>query len=1010
MKNILKRHFSMLLAGIFAFLQIPLIAGAAPTISPIDTKNGFLYIEAEDTWTNNLTTYNDENRDKYMGGKAVMFNVENKTTPGKKEDPDIYLQFRADIAGTYQIWIRHYAETINSSGQNSFVSYNKDPWTVLNFTATPDEAKWLQVTTKDMVPGEVYDFRIRGRQKYHIAIDTIVVNCNPFFKPTDLVPQPLENGKRIPGAEKTDEAIVLCANSPNALVNGIRKRIDDNSKLTPFIKNDTTFVPIRFIAENFGADVWYDNKDDSVNIKYDEQEIQYKINSDISYVNGKEKKLSAMPFVEEGRTFIPLRATAEAFGKKVFWDNKGLIILSETENIYNTDGTDDEIIDSLIAEVAYERPSAAQVLEDYNKNIKPGEHPHIIADEKAFEKIKYDIENDEIAKWFFDVLKESTDKTLDLTDVLKFIEDNKANGLPASNTNCALYTARLRDFSFLWQITGDKKYAKAAYEIMDNMAEVKNWRPGEFLVCSETMTAMAIAYDWCYDYLKTIDGALEKIETALYEKGVMAGVTAYQGTTEDVLDGNVFARSGWRHANTNWNHIPNSGCGIAAIALMDKYPEECSQLVSDTIYSIELANENYYPDGGYLEGPSYWAYGTNYLSYYMMALDLTQGTTYGILSEPGLAQTCYYRPYVTGLADNPSAPGIKRQWNYHDSGTGLISSGMYMWYADKLKDPNLAGLRYYEVKNVKDSNISHTLYGYESATPFDLLYYNKDNINLEISLPLDRYFKGIETVFMRSDWNDPNAIYTGLHAGRNDVNHGQMDTGNFIIEANGIRWAHDLGMGNYELPQYFWRGQWSGRYNYYRSRAESHNTIVVNPQSGADQIYNSNSPIVRYDSKENGAYAVADIFPAYGSTRFKEAHRGLMFTDNRTAIVVQDELVMSNPSEFYWFMTTMKNNVITVSKDGRSAILKNGDSRMHVQIVCDNPDAKFTVMEAVKLPSSPERHPLERDNSAFQKLTIHLPEVEKLNLAVVFQLIEPEAKTPDYEYQYTNMSEWTLGE
>ena len=90
--------------------------------------------------------------------------------------------------------------------------------------------------------------------------------------------------------------------------------------------------------------------------------------------------------------------------------------------------------------------------------------------------------------------------------------------------------------------------------------------------------------------------------------------------------------------------------------------------------------------------------------------------------------------------------------------------------------------------------------------------------------------------------------------------------------------------------------------------------------------------------------------------------------------------------------------------------MKNGDNRMHVQIVSDNPDAKFTVMEAAKLPSSPERHPLERDNSAFYKLTIHLPEVEKLNLAVVFQLIEPGEKTPDFEYQYTPMNEWELSE
>ena len=1007
----LKRLISVVLCLIVIISAQNICVFAAPSVKPIPTENGFLYIEAEDTWTNNLSVRIDKDDKKFFGGAAVGFQVENKTTPSAKEDPDILLQFKADIDGSYQIWMRHYADTINASGQNGFVSYNYAPWTTLNYTATPTEAQWMQVTTMDLKAGDVYTLRIRKRQIYHIAIDTFVVNCDPYFKPTDLVPKPLKENEGVPGSEKIDNAIVLCTNSPNALVNGVRKRIDEeNSQLTPFIKNGVTLVPVRFIAEKLGAAVEYAAADNTVSIMHSDNEVKYKLNSNIAYINGEEKELEAEAFIEDGRTFVPLRSTAEAFGKKVFWDGKGLIILSDTENIYADDGSDGELIDRLIAEVAYERPDAEQILKDFSTNVGEGEHPRIMIDKESVERIKGEIHTDETAKWFYDVLKEATDLTLDLTEVLKFIEDNKENGLPAGNGTCALYTTRIRDFSFMWQITGEEKYAEAAYIIMDNMAELKNWRPGEFLICSETMTAMAIGYDWCYDYLKSIDGALEKIETAIYEKGVRAGVTAYEGTTEDVIDGNVFSRSGWRTANTNWNHISNAGCGIAAIALIDRYPEECSQLISDTIHSIELGNENYYPDGGYLEGPSYWAYGTNYLSYYMMALDNAMGTTYGILAEPGIAQTCYYRPYVTGLADNPSAPGIKRQWNYHDSGTGLISSGMYMWYADKLKDPNLAGLRYHEVKNIKDANLSNTLYGYETATPFDLIYYDKDNFNINVELPLDRYFKGIETVFMRSDWNDSDAIYTGLHAGKNNVNHSQMDTGNFIIEARGIRWAHDLGMGNYQLPQYFWRGQWSGRYNYYRSRAESHNTIVINPQSGADQLYNSDSPIVKYESTENGAIAIADMFSAYGSTRVKELHRGLMFTNNRTAIIVQDEVVMRNPSEYYWFMTTMKDNKITISKDGRSAVLKNGENRMHVQIVSENKNAKFTVMEAERLPSSPEKHALERDNGAFHKLTIHLADVESLNLAVVFQLMEPEDKEADYKYEYTLLNDWKLSE
>ncbi|NJK99000.1 MAG: heparinase, partial [Bacteroidales bacterium] len=45
---------------------------------------------------------------------------------------------------------------------------------------------------------------------------------------------------------------------------------------------------------------------------------------------------------------------------------------------------------------------------------------------------------------------------------------------------------------------------------------------------------------------------------------------------------------------------------------------------------------------------------------------------------------------------------------------------------------------------------------------------------------------------MRTSWNDPNAIYVGFKAGSPSVNHGHMDIGSFIMEADGVRWASDF--------------------------------------------------------------------------------------------------------------------------------------------------------------------------------------------------------------------------
>ena len=50
---------------------------------------------------------------------------------------------------------------------------------------------------------------------------------------------------------------------------------------------------------------------------------------------------------------------------------------------------------------------------------------------------------------------------------------------------------------------------------------------------------------------------------------------------------------------------------------------------------------------------------------------------------------------------------------------------------------------------------------------------------------------------MRTSWTDTNAIYVAMKGGSPSVNHGHMDVGSFIMEANGERWAMDFGMQDY---------------------------------------------------------------------------------------------------------------------------------------------------------------------------------------------------------------------
>ncbi len=651
-----------------------------------------------------------------------------------------------------------------------------------------------------------------------------------------------------------------------------------------------------------------------------------------------------------------------------------------------------------ITENNFTRPDSMKILSDYKKYNPDNCHPRLIADKKIFERIKRELKDDEKLKYMFERLSEEVTLTLDLTDVLNFTEKCKKEGFPAGNWYCPAYKKRLRDFSFMWQITGDKKYAKAAYEIMDNLADTKDWHPGEFLVCAEIMTHVALAYDWCYDYLKTIDGAVKKIETAIFEKGIMAGVTAFEGICDS-----AWGRRGWIDADSNWNQISNSGCGFASLALMDVYPSECSSLLKNVLLSIEKSFFAYASDGGYHEGPSYWAYGTNYVSYFIMALDSTLGTNYGLFDVPGFSETCYYKPYVMGTSINPDEPNAKMHWNYHDSGTGLISSEMFMWFSHKTKDPHLATMRYNEIQDTYNNGVSRNFFAFETATPYDFIYYDKESIKESVELPLDKYFKGLEMVFMRSDWKNPDAIYTGLHAGLNNFNHCQLDSGNFVIDAKGIRWITELGMGNYALPGYFQPKASDPRWRYYSTRAESHNTLIVNPGKTPDQVVDSFTPVIKYESKPYGCIACVDMCEANGKDKVKKALRGLQLTNNRKTVVVQDEIVAVEPSEIYWFAHITKDISIECSADGKKAVLSKNGYKLNVEIICSESDAKFEIMPAVKLPSSEPMHELESKNENYYKLAIHLANVSALNMAVIFQFEEDA-----FKYEMTPIDEWKI--
>lgn len=129
--------------------------------------------------------------------------------------------------------------------------------------------------------------------------------------------------------------IFLQINNPYMYANGVEKEIDEGRGTTPIIDNGRTLVPIRSIIEEFGGTVDWVQDTQTVTLNYNSDEIKLIINSNTAYLNGKEDIIDVAPQVINGRTMLPIRFVAEGFKFDVFWDGDNSVI-TITNNYKNS--------------------------------------------------------------------------------------------------------------------------------------------------------------------------------------------------------------------------------------------------------------------------------------------------------------------------------------------------------------------------------------------------------------------------------------------------------------------------------------------------------------------------------------------------------------------------------------------------------------------------------------------------------------------------------------------------
>lgn len=738
-------------------------------------------------------------------------------------------------------------------------------------------------------------------------------------------------------AQKFRGKTVYRADAPYYYTNGERKMFDsENRAVKTYGQGAEVMLPLRAWVESAGGTVAWENGRSVVSIGGKTAEIT--TGSKEYVINGTAQTLADEAVNNEGSMYVPaaLAAAMEGLAIQSYAD---MVILGKEDQPIQLEN-DSNYVKEMSRYLLFDHPSEQQIMETLIKRYPQNEHPRIMVEPGEFDIIKARCSTDaNMAKWY-ESLQKSADNMLTAAPI-EYTPKKGDTLLESART----MLSRARTLGLMYNLTGNDTYREALWNNVQTVCAFPDWYPTHFLDVGEMSMAVAIAYDWVYN-----DWTPERrrvMENALETKGLL--VTLEQFETDN--------QAGyWTVTDNNWNVVCNGGAAVAALAIGDKNPELCGKVVHYALWGLESMMKEYAPAGGGNEGVTYWQYATSYFTQLMSALVTALGTDYGFMEAPGIDQTSEF------IMQSMGPMGI---FNYHDAGTAFYSSPEILFISSWLKKPEMTANNLYTRK----------IYNMSGGAAEMIWYDPEMNTSAQgYMAPKDSVFAGIETAFMRNDFEDANGLFVGLHGGRNNVNHGQLDTGQFIIDAIGQRWILDLGADSYSLPEFFG----AKRHNYYRNRAEGHNTLVLNPSTSPDQTPSASGKITKQFSKPRGAFSVLDMTPVYPDA--ENITRAMLLSEDRSIVTLRDEIKLKAPSELYWFAHTKAD--IEVLADKKSALLTIQNKQMYIQLESDM-NAEFSVMDPKPLPTSPQYNG-QNANSGVQKLTIHMNNVKEGYIQVTF--------------------------
>ncbi len=498
---------------------------------------------------------------------------------------------------------------------------------------------------------------------------------------------------------------------------------------------------------------------------------------------------------------------------------------------------------------------------------------------------------------------------------------------------------RIGFLSYAYRMTGDSKYATRAETEMLAMAAFTDWNPSHFLDVAEMTLAMAIGYDWLYNFLG--QASRTTISNAIKAKGIEMTTGANDNQS-------------WMKSNNNWNQVCNAGISAGVAAVYDENPVYYQTLIDRAVTQIQIPMAVYKYNGAYPEGMGYWEYGTTFNILFIDLLQRMWGTDRSLLAVEGFLKTVDFVNHMQGNGTRQMSGGTLKSinplpFNFADCGSSIGVQPAMFWLSGRISDQTVL---FNELKKL-DFTLTNSSSGLVSnrMLPF-LLIWSKDlNLsNLQSPAATSYVAQGVSAMAaLRSGWN-ANDIYLAVKGGSPSGNHAHMDIGSFVMEANDIRWAMDFGMSDYTALEAngvdLWNmSQTSERWDVFRLNNMAHNTLTIN---GNKQLVAGNCTIDNLINTADLKSVELNLTTLYQND-VSSCKRTAAIISNRYVEIKDAVTAKSNPLTIRWNLLTQ-----AVPQKVNNKIIRLTQSNKVLYLMFEGPDAVTAKAWSTKPPTTYE--------------------------------------------------------